>query len=83
MKTGPFTQSREIKKEIVVTYARCLLAFFLILVLSMIIVRLFVGIEDVESLFRHIFMDTETGSSPEAKKLLFDYWFHNSITNLI
>lgn len=83
METGKLSQSKEIKKEILITYAKCIIVFFLLLVLSMIIAKLYLGIGEVKSIFERFFMDDGTGSSLEDKKSILDYWFHNSIVNLI
>lgn len=83
MERGQLSQRKEIKNEILITYAKCIIVFFLLLVLSMIIAKLTLEIEDVESLFKQFFADGEMSSSTEGKKSIIDYWFHNSIVNLI
>ena len=83
MESGQFKQSKEIKKEIVAAYARCLILFSLILGLRMILVKLFVSIEDIESLFKHMRNDEEISSSLNEQRSILGYWFHNSIVNLI
>lgn len=76
-------KSKEKKKEIIDTYLKCLIVFISLFVLSMVIVKLFVTIEDIESLFKNLIKDGESRNSLEDGKTILDFWIHNSIANLI
>ena len=84
MGMGKITQSKEVRNEIVATFAKCLIVLSVLLVLSMIIVKLFVDIEDVERIVKYISSDDEISSPVGApEKSIWLYWFHNSRANLI
>jgi uncharacterized membrane protein SpoIIM required for sporulation len=83
MEREQLIQSKEIKKEIIVTFLKCLIVFCSILVLSMIIVKLFVTIEDIENLFKNLVKDKEISNSLKENMTILDLWVHNSIANLI